>query len=91
MDLGHFRYPGFTAIATPKEVIAQLEDQENYIIADLNLDNEEPSTSIPDYGGSVHPGSAIFRILVHGIDSLLSKLRYKLSEDERKKIISKLK
>ena len=87
MDIDCFRYPGFTTIATPQEVIAQLDDSEDFIVADINMDNKEPPKSIPNYHGLVHSGSLLFRLLVYGIDLPLSKLKYKLSENERKKAI----
>jgi N-carbamoylputrescine amidase len=88
MDLNYFRYPGYTAIATPEKLVAQLEQQEGYIVADLNLDDKELGRSIQDYGGVVHPGSALFRFIVYRIDAPLSKLRYNLNENERRKMVT---
>jgi len=87
MNIDYFRYPGFTTIATPKEVVAQLDDNEDFIVADINMDKKEAPKSIPNYYGSVHSGSLVFRLLVYGIDLPLSKLKYRLSENERKKKI----
>ena len=86
MDINNMHYPGLTTIARPENVICQMGDEEGYIVTDVPLEKSGGS-EIPNYNGLVHPGSAVFRFIAYRIDVPLSKLRYKYSIGERKKLL----
>ena len=87
----HFIYPGFSTIVDSDTIIkAQLQKQEGVIVADVTLDPaRKRCTPIPDYGGWIHPGSAIFRRIILGIDISWGKLQYRLGGGTRKKIVTR--
>jgi N-carbamoylputrescine amidase len=87
----HFIYPGFSTIVDSDTIVkAQIQKQEGVIVTDVTLDpTRKRCTPIPDYGGWIHPGSAIFRRILLGIDVSWGKFCYRLDGGTRRKIVAR--
>jgi N-carbamoylputrescine amidase len=87
----YFNYPGYSTIVDSDiVVVAQLQRQEGVIVADVTLDpTRKRCAPIPDYGGWIHPGSAIFRKIILAIDISWGKLHYRLGGGTRRKIVAR--
>lgn len=86
IDLSVMRYPGYTAIVEPEGIIAQMGDEEGFIVSDVGLEKVRSDKATPDYNGWVHSGSAIFRSLIMPIDIMWGRFGYNMSLNKRRRL-----
>jgi N-carbamoylputrescine amidase len=82
-----FRLEGRSRIVDSDGTLkGELEDQEGILVAEVNLDPSSRRSCQPkNYGGWLHPGSALLRKTLIPLDETLGRLSYSLSATRRAK------